>query len=140
MNQVLKNRLQATQNKLLRFVLNLSPRTHIGRAQSLESGWLPVHLRVNSLILGHVHKIHCNKAPSYLNEHFTLANEVHSYSTRFRESNSYCIPKVKGFGKKSFIYNGCQVWNRLPPHFRAIARHTHFKKSVKEHFMQSVSL
>lgn len=29
LSQVLKNRLQATQNKMLRFILNLSPRTHI---------------------------------------------------------------------------------------------------------------
>ena len=140
LSQYLKNRLQATQNKMVRFILDLGPRTHNGRAHFEEVGWLPVHLRVDSLILGHVHKIHCNSAPSYMNEHFKLANEVHSYSTRFRDSNSYSIPKVKGFGEKTFAYNGCQVWNRLPSHFRSISNHRHFKKSVKEHFMQSVSV
>jgi hypothetical protein len=138
LSQALKNRLQATQNKMLRFILDLSPRTHIGMAHFEEVGWLPVHLRVNSLILGHVHKIHSNSAPSYLNEYFILANEVHSYSTRFRDSNSYFIPRVKGFGKKSFAYNGCQVWNSLPPHLRSISSNSQFKKSVKEHFMQSI--
>lgn len=140
LSQNLKNRLQATQNKLVRFILNLSPRTHIGRAHFEEVGWLPVHLRVNFLILGHVHKIHNNSAPSYLNEHFQIAKEVHSYSTRFRDSNSYSIPRVKGFGKKTFVFNGCQEWNRLPTHLRFIASRDNFKKSLKEHFMQSISV
>ena len=39
LNHVLKNRLQATQNKMLRFILNLSPRTHIGRVQ-IRRSWL----------------------------------------------------------------------------------------------------
>lgn len=140
LSQRLKNRLQATQNKMVRFILNLSPRTHVGRAHFEEVGWLPVHFRVNSIILGHVHKINSNSAPSYLSEHFILANVVHSYSTRFRDSNSYSIPRVKGFGKKSFAYNGCREWNRLPSHIRSITNFNNFKKSVKEHFMQSVSV
>ena len=57
-------------------------------------------------------------------KHFILASSIHSYGTRFRETGCFSIPKVKGFGKKSFGYNGCVLWNELPGdnrHFSATA-------------------
>ena len=45
-----------------------------------------------------VYKIKSGTAPDYLGDYFSLAG-------------SYTIPKVKGFGKKSFAYKGCILWN-----------------------------
>ena len=51
-------------------------------------------------------------------ENFIQASSVHSYGTRFRESENFSIPKVKSFGKKSFAYNGCILSNDLPSHIK----------------------
>ena len=116
LTQELKHKLQVTQNKLIRFVLNLNPTSHIGIEHFSRLNWLPVSSRVNQITLCHVYKINSNIAPSYLSEHFTPINTVHDYPTRFRakanasldgtgfsmsDSKRYALPVVKGFGKKN---------------------------------------
>ena len=46
-------------------------------------------------------------------EHFVPVSSVVSYSTQFREDGSFSLPKVKRFGKKSFVYRGCILSNVL---------------------------
>jgi len=41
-SQNLKNRLQVTQNKIIRFIFRLDPRCHINKEYFLQLGWLPV--------------------------------------------------------------------------------------------------
>jgi hypothetical protein len=121
------------QNKCIRFVLNLDPRTHLDVTHFNRLNWLPVQKRVDSITLSHVFKIKHNIAPEYLNEHFIPADSVHSYSTRFRETGCYSIPKVKGFGMKSFSYNGCKLWNTLPTSVKNINKLADFKLAVRKH-------
>ena len=150
LTQELKHKLQVTQNKLIRFVLNLHPRSHIGKEQFLSVNWLPVACRVNQIILCHVFKINSNLTPFYLSEHFTPVIDVHNYPTRFRvkagsnsdhmgypmlDSKRYAVPIAKGFGKKSFAYNGCSLWNSLPQDIRDAKNISSFKFRVKEHFL-----
>ena len=54
LSQELKNKLQITQNKLIRFVLNLNPRSHISSEHFSNVEWLPVESRVNQITLCHV--------------------------------------------------------------------------------------
>ena len=156
LNQELKNKLQVTQNKIIRFVLNLHPRSHIGKQQFLSLHWLPVHNRVSQITLCHVFKINNNLAPSYLNDKFTLVTDFHNKNTRFRvkaksvagdyfnsdismeDSKRYIPPSVKGFGKRSFAYNGCSLWNSLPQHVRDASNIPCFKAKVKEHFFSNL--
>ena len=63
---------------------------------------------------------------------------VHSYSTRFRENGCFSLPKVKSFGKKSFAYRGCMVWNDLPNNIQQIQDFQIFKNSVKSHFLDLI--
>ena len=49
-----------------------------------------------------------------MTEHFLPATSIHSYATRFRENGCFSVPKVKDFGKKTFAYNVCILWNGLP--------------------------
>jgi len=80
----LKSKLQVTQNKLIRFVLNLEPRSHIGNEDFIKLNWLPVSDRVDQVTFCHVFKMHNNLAPKYMSEHFSPASNAHSYITRFR--------------------------------------------------------
>ena len=73
-----------------------------------------------------------------MTEQFTPASSVHSYSTMFRENGCFTLPKVKSFGKKSFAYGGCMVWNDLPNNIQQIQDFQIFKNSVKSHFLDLI--
>ena len=69
-------------------------------------------------------------------ENFIQASSLHSYGTRFRESGNFYIPKVKSFGKKSFVYNECIFWNDLPSHIKEKLSIYDFNMTVKKHFLE----
>jgi len=107
----LKSKLQVTRNKLIRFVLNLKPRSHIGNEDFIKLNWLPVSDRVDHVTLCHVFKMHNNLAPKYMSERFSPASNAHSYITRFRvsvnqsgepcsDTKRYSLPGVKRFWAK----------------------------------------
>jgi len=79
-----------------------------------------------------VYKVKHKKAPEYLYEHFTPADSVHTYKTRFSNNGCFAIPKVKGFGMNTFAYNGCKLWNSLPPSVKDQNNLMKFKHAVKE--------
>ena len=138
LSQLLRNRLQVTQNKMIRFVLKLDPRSHIGSDEFKSLGWLPVSKRVDQIILNHIFRIKSGTSPDYMGEHFIPASSVHNYSTRFRENGNFLYPKVKGFGRKSFAFTGCSLWNRLPPKVKNVNELKPFKTAVKSHLFNSV--
>jgi hypothetical protein len=149
LTQDLKNKLQVTQNRLIRFVLDLDPRSHISRDHFVKLNWLPVSSRVDQITLSHVFRIRCDKAPCYMKENFIPASTVHNYATRFRVSSQsssdfltdtgrYSIPKVKGFGQKTFAYKGCTLWNDLPQSIRDSKNLTRFKSCVKSNLLASL--
>ena len=75
-------RLHITQNKIIRNVLNLSPRSHIGAKEFQEINWLPVKYRVFQIIVNHMFRILNGKCPTYLQEVITKSSKIHSHSTR----------------------------------------------------------
>ena len=50
-SKVLKNKLQVTQNKIIRFVLNMDSRAHVGSEVFKSLGWLPVSKRINQITM-----------------------------------------------------------------------------------------
>ena len=57
LSKLMKGKLQIAQNNLIRVVLTVSPRTHIGRSCFQELNWLPVDARVSQIRLDLVYKI-----------------------------------------------------------------------------------
>ena len=68
--KIAKNRLQITQNKIIRFVLKMDPRSHVGANEFKSIGWLPVSRRVDQIILNHVFKIKYRQSVHYMAENF----------------------------------------------------------------------
>ena len=134
----LKNKLQVTQNKMIRFVLSLEQISHISKNHFKDLNWLPVQKRVDQITLCHVFKIKHGLAPDYMSEHFVSQDSVHSHNTRFSKSGCFSVPKVKSHGFKSFSYNGCKLWNQLPSDIRAITNLSHFKNSIKQHYLSVI--
>ena len=122
------------QNKLVRFILKLGPRSHIGDEELKMVGLLKVEDRVKQLKLNHVFKIYNEVAPEYLNSHFTKLINTHGYNTRGSATN-FLVPKIKGQQCNTFFYTGIREWNKLPIQIKTSTTHHQFKKTVKSHFL-----
>lgn len=128
----LKKKLQVSQNKLVRVVMGLGPQEHIGRRYFQELNWLPVKDRVTHLRLNMVHKVINNKAPVYLNSHFTSAGDSHSHRTRGSVANLH-LPRYRTtMGQCSFAYRGALEWNTLPLAIKQITNPHSFKENVRK--------
>ncbi len=66
MTQKAKNKLQIVQNKLVRFIRDLQPRTHITVQHTAELNMLSVLERAKQLRLNKIHEIYYKQVPQYL--------------------------------------------------------------------------
>ena len=55
-----------TQNKIIRFVLKLDPRLHVGLDEFKTLRWLPVSKRVHRIILNDVFEVKSGTPPEYM--------------------------------------------------------------------------
>ena len=112
LSKELQRKMQTAQNRLMRVVLGLNYRSHIGKPQFIQLQWLPVEERARQLQLTMVHKILNNKAPRYFNNYFRRVN--HGHNTRGSLGN-VSLYKHKGkSGELTFLYRGAVDWNTLP--------------------------
>lgn len=132
-----KCKLQTTQNKIIRNVLCLPPRSHIGASEFHKINWLPVNLRVSQIMLNHMFRILNGKSPSYLEEGITKSHRVHRHNTR---SGSMALfkPRMGTHGQKTFTYNAISLWNSLPQSIQIQQCKDVFKKEVKTHFLNQI--
>ena len=101
------------QNKLVRTVLKLLPRTHLDYSHFKLLNWLPVDKRVNQLKLCHVHNVTHGTAPKYMSNYFIPVNSSHSIRTRSSQE-SLIVPSYRSLlGKSYFKYTGAVEWNSL---------------------------
>ena len=80
LNKGLKRKLQIAQNKVIRFINQLGPRTRITSDILMNLNLLNVETRVKQLRLNRVHKIFYNLCPSYLQESFVPLRDVHHHN------------------------------------------------------------
>ena len=71
----LKNKIQTTQNKCVRFCLNLDKMAHISQNEFEKSNWLPISDRINQCIFSTTFKFVNDMGPNYLNEVFQWTAE-----------------------------------------------------------------
>ncbi len=133
-----KHRLQTTQNKIIRSVLNLPSRSHIGFEEFKKVNWLPVNSRVSQIVLNHMFKIVNKTSPSFLQDNIIRSSKIHNHSTR---SGSQAIfqPRTGTHGQKSFYFNGIKLWNSLPHMVQTQQCKDIFKKEVKQHLFNEIS-
>ena len=96
-----KKGLLIVQNKVIRFVFGIPPRTHLGCSEFSRVNILPVKYRADQIKLNDMFNIVHGSAPEYL-KHSIKLSRSNCYDTR--SGNLSCIiPSVKGFGIKSFF-------------------------------------
>ena len=75
LNEKLKNKIQTTQNKCVRFCLNLDKMAHISQNGFEKLNWVPISDRINQCILSITFKFGNDIGSNYLNEVFQWATE-----------------------------------------------------------------
>ena len=131
-----QKKLKTFQNKMVRFILNLPPREHIGQVHLNSIKILNIQDRVKQLRLNHVFNVFHASGPSYLQQFFSKVSNVHSHGTRSRSYNFH-VPHHKSLAADTFYYNGIIDWNSLPYHVKSISDKHAFKAHVKTHLSQS---
>ncbi len=134
MTKKAKNKLQILQNKMIRFTLDLGPRTHITEEHMSQLGMLRIPGRVKQFRLNTANKICYNQAPAYLNANFKRTRD-RTQSTRRSERN-FIIPQIKGEEGGTFYFNAIKDWNSLPEDLKTCENIASFKKGVERHLMQ----
>ena len=132
LSQKLKNKLQTAQNKLIRVILKVHPRTHLDQFHFNKLNWLSVKKRTVYIKLLLTFKIVKKTVPKYLNNFFTRVGESHQYSTRGSSTDFIPIRFKTLMGKNSFKYSAATQWNMLPTYLKLSESLCTFKKSLKK--------
>ena len=136
LTQNLSKKLQTTQNKCIRFCLQLGNRSHIGATEFKQINWLPINERFSQCVCSTIFKFFNNNCPAYMNEMF---------STQMQDNNTrnatlrLCQPYRKtNKGQKGLSYLGPSLWNKIDRECKSIANLNTFKHSIKINFFNQL--
>ena len=101
-------KIQVLQNKVVRYLPNLTPRTHVGANEFKCVKMLPVNYRVDQLKLHLMFNINHRMAPSYL------------FSPRVRDQHSIGTRCVQGPGSSTYAFTSAKIWNALSVNIQSI--------------------
>ena len=137
LNQKLKRKLHTTQNKCIRFYLQLSSRTRLTFQHLEKINWLPIKERVHQSILSRVYKSLNNDSPIYMSNMFKTASQS---NINTRQAYSRLIqPLCKtNMGLNSISYLGPSLWNKLSENIKHSSPLITFKHKVKEYFLKNL--
>ena len=138
LSKKLRLRLQATQNKCIRFCLQLDKMSRICVNEFLELNWLNVHDRYLQFIVSDVFKIYNNQCPDYFHEVFCPVGDNGVATRCCNKKLKLPFPKSK-LGMQSLTYVGPSTWNKLPNNLKTATGVNCFKHSIKKYFLKKLS-
>ena len=133
----LKTKIQTSQNKRIRFCLQLDKMSRISRKIFETINWLPIKERYNKCVSSIAFKYFDNQCPHYLNEVFMKAPESSSSS-----KNSY--QKIQQpFCRTSTVQNGLSFigpgfWNKIPEEIKRTTNLNTIKHNLKKHYLKEL--
>ena len=133
-NKELKDKLRVAQNRMIRFILKLDNRAHIGNEELEKSGFLKVNDRVKQLKLGHVFKIKKKTCPYYLATNFQNLNDDENRIVTRGKANNFYKPRIC---TETFAYTAIDDWNSLPNNVKEIKSEDRFKDSLKKSLLEA---
>ena len=134
LTQKMKNKIQITQNKCIRYCLQLDKMTHISKNEFETLNWLPVKDRFNQSINSIVFKYFTKQCPSYLNEVFELASP-NNLRTRNRYLKLICPFRKTNMGQNALSFIGRSVWNKTPEVLKKTNSINTFKHNLKKYYL-----
>ena len=136
LNKKLKKRLQAAQNKCIRFCLKLGDRSSIKSKEFQTINWLPLHERVSQYSLCNIYKFFAQTCPHYFDELF-FPGENSGISTRYSYQKLKIPRRKTNIGQKALSYVGPSIWNSLNNSLKSASSLNTFKHNIKEHFLKN---
>ena len=127
----LRLRLQAKQNKCIRFCLQLDKMSRICVNEFLELNWLNVHDRYLQLIISDIFKFYNNQCPDYLNEVFCHVDD-NGVATRCCNKKLKLPFRKAKLGMQSLPYLRPSTWNKLPNNLKTATSVNCFKHDIKK--------
>ena len=111
LTQNLRKKLQTTQNKCIRFCLQLGNRSHIGATEFKQINWLPINERFSQCVCSTIFKFFKNNCPAYVDEMFSTYTQD---NTPQIFSLKVCQPYKQSLkGQKRLSYLGPSLWNKI---------------------------
>ena len=133
----LKQKLQITQNKCIRFCLFLDNREGIRYKHLKKINWLPVWERVKQFIAVSVYKFSNNLAPRYMDDIFIKTQN--RQRTRCSDEFRFSIPfRNHEYGKNCLSFLGPTVWNSIETGIKQSKTCNNFKHKIKENFFKEI--
>ena len=133
----LKNRIQTSQNKCIRFCLQLDKMTHISHKEFETLNWLPVTERFNQCINSIVFEYVNDQCPNYLNEVFQTAPE-NNIQTRGSFLKLKCPFRKTNAVQMALPYIGPTIWSKTPDTLKRTKNLNTFKHNLKEHYLKEL--
>ena len=130
------SKLRSLQNRAVRFITFSSFRTSVA----------PLYASLKILPLNELffmqksifmHGIHYNNLPLALQMY--CEQPEHRYSTRYKTSGNYVLPKsITNRGQSSIKYTGPKAWAEVPILLKDIAFRKPFSKKIKEFILGTI--
>ena len=133
----LKKRFDVLQRKMVRFVFDMSPQSHVDQQNLKQLGWLSVRDRVRYFRLVHVFKISKGLAPDYMTGDFIQVAKVHGHNTRGSISDYHISNSRPSMLKSSsFCVVAKREWNSLPRDLKLMSNVSLFKSRLRKYLIE----
>ena len=138
LSKKLRLRLQAMQNKCIRFCLQLDKMSSICVNEFLVLNWLNVHDRHLQFIVSDIFKFYNNHCPDYFSEVFCpVDNNGVAMCCCNKELK---LPSHQSkFGMQNLSDVGRSTWNKLPNNLKTTTSVNCFKHDFKKYFLKKLS-
>ena len=135
----MKNRIEASQNKCIRFCLQLDKMTHISHKGFKTLNWLPLIEIFSQCINSIVLKYNNDQCPKYLNEVFQTAPE-NNIKTRENFLKLKCPFRKTNAGQMALSYIGPTIWSKTPDTLKRTKNLNTFKHNLKKHYIKELKI
>ena len=133
----MKTRIQAAQNKCIRFCLKLDDRFRLKSNEFERINLLPVQERISQYAVRSIYKFFSKYSPDYFEELFFPTEETAIWiRSSFQKLK---IPQHKtNIGLKSLSYTGPSLWNNLNENLKRSSSINNSKHKIKEFYFEEL--
>ena len=136
LNKRLSKKIQTSQNKCIRYCLNLDNRAHVGIDEFIKINWLPTKERVAQCICVNIFKFFNKMSPQYMSEIFHPSHS--QYNTRMATLKLNLPFQQSCLGQKTISYLGPNTWNNLAAETKLRRSVNTFKHDIKKLFFDKL--
>ena len=138
LSKKLKDKLQVTQNKCIRFCLKLQSREHISNEHFHKLNWLPINQRFQQSVTCTAFKFVLNKCPAYMNKVSRPAENMRINTRNSFHKLNYPFQKTST-RQKGLSYIEPAIWNRILEIIEKNRNLNTFKDKMKHYYLNDLS-